>query len=154
MAPGRDFAGHAQCGNHRAGIGHTLARNIEGGSMVGAGTHNRQAQRDIDSLIEIERLDRDQRLIVIHAQRRVIAFAGMRSEQRVGGVRAGYSQSLGPKRGDRRSNDCDLLAAHAAFLARVRIECGNRDPGHSNPEIGPERPIHDPRAAHDQLSAQ
>src|SRR3546814_2823787 len=39
------------------------------------------AERDVDALVEIERLQRDQRLIVIHAQRRVIASSRSRSEQ-------------------------------------------------------------------------
>ena len=44
--------------------------------MIGRGAHEGQAQRHIHAAGEIQRLDRDQRLIVIGAKRRVIAPGG------------------------------------------------------------------------------
>ena len=41
--------------------------DVEGGAVIGRGPHEWQAERDIDGMIEGERLDRNQRLIVIHA---------------------------------------------------------------------------------------
>ena len=48
------------------------AGDVEGGAVIGRGAHDRQAQRDVDALVEMERLQRDQRLIVIHAERGVV----------------------------------------------------------------------------------
>src|SRR3546814_4704265 len=56
-------------------------------AMVGRGAHDRQAQRDVDAVVEVQRLDRDQRLVVIHAQRRVIGLARAGVEHAVGGQR-------------------------------------------------------------------
>ena len=40
--------------------------------MIGRTAYNRQAERYVDTRIEMQGLDRDQRLIMIHAQRCVI----------------------------------------------------------------------------------
>ena len=44
--------------------------------MVGRGADDRQPQRDVDRFLEMHRLDRDQRLVVVHAQGRVVARPG------------------------------------------------------------------------------
>ena len=58
-----------------AGIGAAGAGDVEGGAVVGRGAHERQAQRDVDRVVERQRLDRDQRLVVIHAERDVVGRA-------------------------------------------------------------------------------
>ena len=50
-----------------------LAGDVERGAMVGRGADDRQAQRDVDAFLEMERLQRDQRLVMVHAKRRVVA---------------------------------------------------------------------------------
>src|SRR5437762_7931351 len=54
-------------------IGFALARNIERRSVIGRGADEREAQAHIDAATKIERLDRDQRLVVIHAEDRVVS---------------------------------------------------------------------------------
>ena len=56
-------------------IGAAGAGDIEGGAVIGRGADERQAERDVDAIVEGERLDRDQRLIVIHADRAVVSLA-------------------------------------------------------------------------------
>ena len=61
-------------------LGATGAGNVEGGAVVGRGAHEGQPERHVDGMIERERLDRDQRLIVIHRERRVVGRAARRHE--------------------------------------------------------------------------
>ena len=51
------------------------AGDVEGGAVVGRGAHERQAEGDVHAAVEVEHLDRDQRLVVIHADGRVVARA-------------------------------------------------------------------------------
>ena len=53
-----------------AGAGET-----EGRAMVGRGAHEGKAERHVDALLEGERLERDERLVVIHADGRVVGRA-------------------------------------------------------------------------------
>ena len=71
-----------------AGIGAAGAGDIEGGAVIGRGADERQAERDIDGAVEGERLHRDQRLIVEHAERDIIAGPRLRMKKRVGGKRS------------------------------------------------------------------
>ena len=78
------------------GSARSVAGNVERGAMVGRGAHDRQAERDVDAFVEMQRLERDQRLVVIHAQRRVVVARGAaRMEHGVGGVRAGDRRAFG-----------------------------------------------------------
>ena len=61
--------------NRLDGSARARAGDIEGGAVIGRGAHERQAERDVDAVVEGERLDRDQRLIVIHAERHVVGRA-------------------------------------------------------------------------------
>ena len=88
---------------------------------------NGRPKRDVDAAVEIDRLDRDQRLVVIHAQRRVVAAPRRGVEHRVGGERPARVDAGGAQRGDRRRDDVDVLAAERAGLAGMRVEPGDRD---------------------------
>ena len=59
----------------RRGSARSCAGDVERGAMVGRGADDRQAQRDVDAFLEMERLQRDQRLVMVHAERRVVARA-------------------------------------------------------------------------------
>ena len=124
----------------RAGAG-----DGESGAVVGRGADDRQAERDVDAAVEIERLQRDQRLVVVHAQRHVVAGARVRGEQRVGGVRAGRVDPLGAQRGDGGGDDARFLVAEPAVLAGVRIERGDRDARVGDAEVARQRRCGDPR---------
>ena len=76
----------------------------------------------------MKRLDRDQRLVVVHAERRVVICARAGMEHRVGGMRTGDSPALGRKRSDCRLDDLDLLGAELAAFAGVRVEAGDGEP--------------------------
>ena len=82
--------------------------------MIGRGAHERQAERDVDGVVEGKRLDRDQRLVVIHAQRRVVGRARPLVKQRIGRQRAPRVDALGDELRDRRRDD------GAVFLAERR----------------------------------
>ena len=69
-------------------IGLAGAGDVEGRAVVRRGADERQAQRDVDGVLERDRLDRDQRLVVIHADRAVIGLARGGVEHGVGRQRA------------------------------------------------------------------
>ena len=85
-ASGARLSGHGkpcrklQRGDQARRIGAAGAGDVEGGAVVGRGAHERQAERDVDGMIESQRLDRDQRLVVIHAQSGVVSRARLRRE--------------------------------------------------------------------------
>ena len=56
--------------------------------MVRRRPHDRQAERDIDGIVEGDGLDRDESLVVIHAERGVVAGPRLGVEQGIGGKRA------------------------------------------------------------------
>ena len=58
--------------NHRVGTGEALACNIEGGAVIRTSSWFRQAEGDIHRGIEVEELERDQALIVIHGDDPII----------------------------------------------------------------------------------
>src|SRR5579864_9110368 len=70
---------HAPCvidrRNHARGIRDAAARDIECGAVVGRGPHKRQSDRDVHRAIKLQRLERDQALIVIHSHSRIEAKA-------------------------------------------------------------------------------
>ena len=89
--------------------------------MVRRGAHERQADGHVDRPVEIQRLDRDQRLIVIHADGGVVGGTRLGVEHRVAGHRAGDVEPLGTQQGDRGGNDLHLLAADGPAFAGVRV---------------------------------
>ncbi len=112
-----------------AGIGAAGAGDVEGGAVVGRGAHERQAERDVDRMIEGERLDRDQRLVVIHRERRVVGRARGRVEHayRPAAARARRCPRAREPL-DRRRDHRPILLAERAVLAGMRIEAGDRKP--------------------------
>ena len=108
--------------------------------MIGRGAHEGQPERDIDALLEGERLERHERLVVIHADRGVVARARALVEQRVGGMRTGNVKALGSRRRYCRSDDLDLLAAQPAVLAGMRVEARHGEARALDAEIAAEDP--------------
>ena len=95
--------------------------------MIGRGAHERQAERHIDRVIEGQRLDRDQRLVVIHAHRHVVGRARPLMEHGVGRQRPERVDALGLQPRDRRRHDGAIFLAERAVFAGMRIETGDRD---------------------------
>src|SRR5579872_3254810 len=63
---------HADSGNHAARVGLACPGNVERRAVVWRGANDRKAERDVYALPERQRLDRYQRLVVIHAKRRIV----------------------------------------------------------------------------------
>ena len=103
--------------------------------MIGRGAHEGQAEGDIHAFVEGQRLDRDQRLIVIHRDGRVIPRPRRRVKHRIGRVGAGQRVVIALHRLDQRSDPGDLLVPHGTAFARVRIEAGDGDAGMGNAEL-------------------
>ncbi len=111
------------------------AGNVEGGAVIGRGADDWQAKRQIDRGFEMQRLDRDQRLVVIHAQRSIVIGAGRGVEHGVGGVGAAHSPAFCSECGNGRRDDLHLLGAKAPAFARMRVEPGNGQAGLGDPEV-------------------
>ena len=84
-----------------AGLALAGAGDVERGAVVGRGAHERQAERDVDRMVEGQRLDRDQRLVVIHAERGVVGRARRRVEHGVGRQRPARVDAVGAQPLDR-----------------------------------------------------
>ena len=117
-----------QRGDQARRIGGAGAGDVEGGAVIRRGAHERQAERDVDGMIEGERLDRDQRLIVIHAERRVIVRARPFMKHRIGGKRTPGIDPFGDEARHRRRDDRAILLAERTLFAGMRIEPGDREP--------------------------
>src|SRR6476620_1452498 len=102
-----------RCG-HRARVGTILTRDVECSAVIGCGAYDWEAQRDVHRILEVKRLDRNQRLVVVHAKRRVIVCPRALMEHGVGGMGPGHSPSFRSKGGNRRFDDFELLAPELA----------------------------------------
>ena len=71
------------------------ACDVEGRAMIRRRAHERQPQRGIHAGVERQRLERDEGLIVVHGDGRVVARARRGMKQAVGGQRAGTAMPLG-----------------------------------------------------------
>ena len=84
--------------------------------------------RVVDSVIEGECLDRDERLVVIHAQRRIVGGARPLVEQRIGGKRTSCIDPLRDELRDSRRYDRAIFLAERTRFAGMRVEPGNHKP--------------------------
>ena len=121
-------AAKLQRGDQACRIGASGAGDVEGGAVIGRGAHERQPERDIDRVVEGQRLDRDQRLVVIHRERHVVARARGGVKQRIGRQRAARIDAVGAQALDRGRDDGDILLAERAVLAGMRVETGHHQP--------------------------
>ncbi len=122
--------------------------------MVRRGADEGQAERRIDPLVEGERLGRDQRLVVIHAQRDVIAGAGTRMKHGIGRQRPEGVDAFRAQRLDRRAHHGLVLLAHGTAFAGMRVEAGDGQPRLLQPETVLQVPGGDAARGDDQLAGQ
>src|SRR5579872_3579861 len=115
-------------GNHARRIRDAARRDIERGAMVGRSPDEWQSDRDVHRAIKLQRLERDQALIMIHSHSRIetksaIAFdkCSVRRERPVR-IDAAFARAL-----DRRRDDALLLVAEDPIFAGVRIEAEHAD---------------------------
>src|SRR5262245_34365765 len=111
--------------------------------MVRRRTYKGQAQRHIDAAVEVYCLERDQRLIMIHAERRIVVATRLGVEHRVRRQGAAYLDAGFPQRGDGRLDDVDFLMAERAGLASVRIEPSDRQDGSRQTEVAAQGRVSD-----------
>ena len=90
--------------------------------MIRRGADERQSQRDVDRVLERNGLDRDQRLVVIHADRAVIGFSRGFVEHGVGRQRPPDLDAVAPQDFDRRRHHLDVFHPERAVFAGMRIE--------------------------------
>src|SRR3546814_3745699 len=83
--------------DHGTRIGLSLSSNVKGSAVVGRGADDGETKRHINALIKMQRLERDQRLVVIHAERDVISTPYALMEHGIGGKRAGDVDALDRK---------------------------------------------------------
>jgi len=88
--------------------------------------YDRETQRDVHSILEVQGLQGDESLIVIHAERCVVSSASRRMEHGVCGVRPRDAPALGAKRSNSRLDKVNFFAAQCPAFARVRIETRDR----------------------------
>ena len=127
------------------------AGDVEGGAVVGRGAHEGQPERHVDGMIERERLDRDQRLIVIHRERRVVAAPRGGVKHRVGRKR--------PARVDAFARNCATAGATTARSSSPSAPsspaCGFRPASARRGCAMPKRSLQiardDPAGVHDQM---
>ena len=94
--------------------------------MVDAGADDRQAQGDIHRIVEMQQLQGNQPLVVVHADHRVAGPLNREVEQGVRAVRSARGDSLLLGRADRRRDQALFLVAEQALLAGVGIERQDR----------------------------
>ena len=121
----RHVVGHREGRDQARRIGAAGAGDVERGAVIGRGADEGQAERDVDAAREVDGLDRDQRLVVIHAERRIVGRARGRMKQRVGRRGAAHLDAVRAQSLDGRCDHAAFLVAHGALLAGMRIECGD-----------------------------
>eukprot|EP00825_Cyclidium_porcatum_P024628 TRINITY_DN27010_c0_g1_i1.p2 TRINITY_DN27010_c0_g1~~TRINITY_DN27010_c0_g1_i1.p2 ORF type:complete len:246 (-),score=5.17 TRINITY_DN27010_c0_g1_i1:175-912(-) len=132
MAFDRNVDRHIQSGTHRSGIGPVPAHNIEGRSVIRAGTDDRQADGHVHAFVEREQLDRDQSLVVIHGQDGIKLAVQGTQEDGVGGERTMGVNTLFAGHDHGRLDDAGFLVAELAVLRGVRVHTADRDAGLGN----------------------
>ena len=131
---------------------HAARRDVERRAMIRRRTHERQAEGHVDAAVEGERLDRDQRLVVVHRDDRIVGLARLGVEQGIGGMRSRDRQPFRQKRRDCRTDDGLVLAPDRACFARVRIETGHRDAWLLDAEILDQPGMHDAHGFEDEVT--
>src|SRR3981189_2158938 len=103
--------------------------------MMGRRAYERQPEREVDGAIELERLERDQALIVIHRDRCVEGeFTVTLDKGSIGRERSVGVDSDASCAPDRGINHPGFLIAKKAIFARVRIKTEHSNSRRRNPE--------------------
>lgn len=96
--------------------------------MVRAGANDRQAECDIYGVVEVEKLERDEALVVVHREHRIVAATCGIAKDRIGDARAFELRDAERiERFNRGLDDPLFLVAKFAVFACVRIEPGDGD---------------------------
>ena len=126
MASEGKVGGEADGGFHAVCTGNAATGDVEGRAVVGARADKWQAKRDIYSFVEGMEFERDEALIVIHAQHSVeLAFDGA-VENGIRRKRA-LEIAVALQVCDGRHDDFYFLEAEIAVFASMGIETGDGD---------------------------
>ena len=94
--------------------------------MIWRGANDRQAQRHVDRIVEVDQLDRDQPLVVIHRDQAVgLAF------EMIAKCRIGYQwtdDTIGGTRRHCRRNEVELIATEQAAFTGMGVHAHHADP--------------------------
>src|SRR5690606_28051522 len=108
----------------------------------------------VDAAIEGQRLDRDQRLIMVHRYRGIVGLPGCLVKHRVCRARAADVYPERTQLGDCRGDDLLILAAETAIFSRMGVEAGNPDAWIGDAEIALQGASGDPDGSDDEFLAQ
>jgi hypothetical protein len=117
---------HLDGRNQAGGTGLAAPGQIVGGAVVHRGPHNRQAEGDIDSVIKMQELERDQPLVVVHADDSIVAALGGKPEKGVSTVRTTGIDPFVPSCLDGRDNELCLFIAEQTAFSGMRVEGKDR----------------------------
>ena len=112
-----------------------LAGNIKRGAVIGAGTHNWQADSHIDGFVPAEQFHRNQPLIVVHGHHQVPLARRRCNEYRVTRKWTVGINTYAPRGLDRRANDTSLFVTKHAVLACMRIQTADRNAWLGNTQL-------------------
>src|SRR6516164_10439975 len=104
--------------------------------------------------MEVDRLDWDQCLIMIHAECRIVGSARLGMKHRVGRPWAARVDPCRAQLGDGRLDDLDLFAPQTTGFTRMRVEPGDGEARSGDPEVPPERRLGDPACMKNRRSAK
>ena len=121
-------SGEQDGGAVSADIRLALPRDFVGCAVRGGRQWERQAGEVDHPFEEAHKLHRDLILIVLHREHGVEFTRPCSHINCVGRVGSGTVESLRPRRLDGGTDHVDLFATKVPFVARVRVEAGDRDP--------------------------
>src|SRR6516165_27154 len=124
LTPSREPGSELESRDQATRVGAAAAGNIERGSVIRRGSYERQSERYVDGMIERQCLDRNERLIVIHGERDVVAGTRGLMKQRVGRKRTARIDSFRPELLDGGMHQGQIFIAERPVLACMRIEAG------------------------------
>ena len=127
QAVAEDVDGGEDGRSHRARVRLVAAGHLEGGAVVRRGAHVRQAGGEVDAVLEGERLEGREPLVVVHRQRGVEILEMIEAEEAVGGEGTEGEDALVGGLLDGGDDDVLLLGAEQAAVAAVRVEAEHGD---------------------------
>jgi hypothetical protein len=83
-SPARELTSESNCCDHARRTSDALSGDLKSCSMIRTGSRKRQSQRDVYALIESVEFQRNQTLIVIHAENSIKFTLDDSVEKRVG----------------------------------------------------------------------
>ena len=118
-------------GDHAVGRGYVFAGHVKGGAVVGAGADEREPEGDVHASVEGVELERDEALVVIHANDAVpFMHDGGLMKNSVGRERAGKRRAGDAfQRSDGGCDDVDFFTAKVTVLAAMGVESSDSDTG-------------------------